>query len=42
MSDVRIQRIELTPLFVPFRPVVKQAMQSGGAGDPRVHAPDAA
>jgi muconate cycloisomerase len=32
MSDVRIQRIELTPLFVPFRPVVKQAMQSGAGG----------
>jgi hypothetical protein len=38
MSDVRIQRIERTPFFVPFRPVVKQAMQSGGSGDPHVHA----
>jgi muconate cycloisomerase len=32
MRTVRIVRIELTPLFVPFRAEVREAMQSGAGG----------
>jgi muconate cycloisomerase len=32
MSETRIVRIELTPLFVPFREAVKASMRSGAGG----------
>jgi muconate cycloisomerase len=32
MDEVRIERVELTPVFVPFRSEVTRAMQSGAGG----------
>jgi muconate cycloisomerase len=32
MTDAWIARIELTPVFVPFREIVKQSMKSGAGG----------